>query len=171
MAGATRLLASATVGVLMVVTTPAISHAQAQRTAVSAVVRTASVAPPSILGVVRDEHGLPVADVVVSALGSTTTIAVTDQNGRFEFPTLAPGPYQLRAHLAGYLAPRAQTVHVSAAAPATPTITLGRSGSSTQVLAAGIGAATSTDDVTTLVPAVATDPDTSRRGRVRRLRG
>jgi Carboxypeptidase regulatory-like domain/TonB dependent receptor len=161
MAGATRLLASATVGVMMVVTSPAISQAQAQRAVVSAVAPATPVALPSILGTVRDDHGLPVADVVVSALGSTTTIAVTDKNGRFEFPTLAPGPYQLRAHLAGYLPSRAQTVQVSAAAPARPAITLGRSGSSTQVLAAGIGAATSPDDVTTLVPAAATEPDPS----------
>ena len=30
------------------------------------------------------------------------TVAVTDETGRFEFGTLAPGPYLVRAHLAGY---------------------------------------------------------------------
>ena len=59
----------------------------------------------AILGTVKDDHGQPIANVVVSALGATTTIAVTDKDGRFEFGPLRAGPYLLRAHLAGYVAP------------------------------------------------------------------
>src|SRR5579871_5368595 len=71
-----------------------------------------SLAPGSIQGIVHDEHGFPVPGAVVSALGATTAVAVTDRGGRFELRTLSPGPYLLRAHLAGYVAPRAQVVEV-----------------------------------------------------------
>ena len=48
----------------------------------------------------------------VSIIGSSTTFAVTDRDGRFEAPNLAPGPYLLRAHCRGYLSPKSQTVAV-----------------------------------------------------------
>ena len=38
---------------------------------------------------------------MVSALGAVTTIAVTDPTGHYEFGALTPGPYLVRAHLAG----------------------------------------------------------------------
>ncbi|MEQ1731286.1 MAG: hypothetical protein ABL982_23195, partial [Vicinamibacterales bacterium] len=66
MAGTTSVLASAAVGGLLVVGTPAFASAQqsAARASLSPVVRTASsAAPGSIAGVVRDERGLPVPDV------------------------------------------------------------------------------------------------------------
>ena len=46
------------------------------------VASTASLASGSIFGVVLDERGLPVAGVVVSALGATTVTAVTDKAGQ-----------------------------------------------------------------------------------------
>src|SRR5205814_9107331 len=103
------------------------------------VARFASAAPGSLFGRVEDDKGAPVAGVVVSALGATTTFAVSDRDGRFEFGTLAPGPYMLRAHLSGYVAPRAQMVQVRASARTTSSISLRRAGS-TPVLAAGVGA-------------------------------
>ncbi len=103
------------------------------------VVRTsASAAPGSIAGVVRDERGLPVSNVVVSALGAVTTIAVSDPSGQFQFGGLAPGPYLVRAHLPGYTAPRAQMVQVRASARAVSSIALRREGVPA-VLAAGVG--------------------------------
>jgi len=54
--------------------------------------RLASFAPGALAGVVLDERGIPVPGVIVSALGATTTLAVTDKDGRFEFGTLLPGP-------------------------------------------------------------------------------
>lgn len=153
MAGATRVLASAAVGGLLVVGTPAFASAQqsAARASLSPVVRTASsAAPGSIVGVVRDERGLPVPNVVVSALGAVTTIAVSDSSGQFQFGGLAPGPYLVRAHLAGYMAPRAQMVQVRPSARAVSAIGLRREGVA-PVLAAGVGlsALTATEATTT----------------------
>ena len=77
MTGATSLLASAAVGSLLVVGLPTIALGAAGRVArssASPVARLASsAAPGSISGVVRDERGLPVPNVVVSALGAVTT--------------------------------------------------------------------------------------------------
>ena len=74
----------------------------------------------------------------MSALGAVTTVAVTDASGRFQFGTLTPGPYLIRAHLAGFVAPRAELVQVKASAGTLSTIALRREGS-VPVLAAGIG--------------------------------
>ena len=142
MTGATSFAASAVVGGLLVVGTPVIAPAQVNAARVSAapVVRlSSSAAPGSLSGVVLDERGLPVSSVVVSALGAVTTVAVTDGSGRFQFGTLTPGPYLIRAHLAGYVAPRAELVQVKASAGTLSNIALRREGS-VPVLAAGIGA-------------------------------
>ncbi|HUR34760.1 MAG TPA: TonB-dependent receptor [Vicinamibacterales bacterium] len=141
MTGATSFVASAAVGGLLVVATPALAPAQpgAARAAAAPVVRlTPASAPGSLSGVVRDERGLPIANVVVSALGAVTTLAITDSTGRFEFGTLTPGPYLLRAHLAGYVAPRAQMVQVRTSARAVSAIALRREGAA-PVLIAGLG--------------------------------
>lgn len=100
--------------------------------------RQASSAPGTLTGLVQDERGLPVANVVVSVLGAVTTVAVTDVTGRFELGMLAPGPYLLRAHRAGYLAPRAHMVQVGASSRTTSSIAIRREGSP-PVLVAGIG--------------------------------
>lgn len=141
MTGATSVLASAAVGGLLVVGTANGAPAQqgVARPSGTPVVRpVSSAAPGSISGIVRDERGLPVENVVVSALGAVTTLAVTDASGRFEFGTLTPGPYLVRAHLSGYTAPRAQMVEVRASARSISTIALRREGAM-PVLAAGLG--------------------------------
>lgn len=140
MARATSVLASAAVGGLLVVTAATVAQAQdAARPFLSSAVRPVSPAPGSIAGFIHDERGLPVANAVVSILGAITTVAVTDEDGRFEFGVLTPGAYLVRAHLAGYVAPRARVVHVRASARASSTIALRREGSP-PVLMAGIGA-------------------------------
>jgi len=141
MTGATSVLASAAVGSLLVVGTAA-AQQSAPRASASSVVRLASsAAAGSISGLVRDERNLPVRNVVVSALGAVTTAAVTDSAGRYEFRALTPGPYLVRAHLAGYVAPRAQIVQVHASARTVSAIALRREGSP-PVLAAGLGVIT-----------------------------
>lgn len=141
MAGTTSALASVAVGSFLVAGAAAGAPApqSAVRPSVSAVVRpVSSSAPGSISGVVKDDRGLPVEHVVVSALGAVTTIAITDATGRFEFGTLTPGPYLLRAHLPGFVAPRAQVVEVRASARSVSGIALRREGVA-PVLAAGLG--------------------------------
>src|SRR3954468_12769824 len=138
MARASRLLASA-LAWLMLLGTAGVSGAQsAPDLTAQAVGRLASFAPGSILGLVQNEKGDPIAGVVVSALGATTTFVITDQAGRFEFGTLSPGPYLVRAHLAGYLAPRPQMVEVRASIRSNSSIALRRAGTAAPVLAAGV---------------------------------
>jgi hypothetical protein len=104
------------------------------------VMHVASLAPGSILGVVQDERGLPVPGAIVSALGTTTAVAVSDRTGRFELRTLTPGPYLLRAHLSGYVASRGQVVEVRSSSRSSSSIALRRANpSSMPVVAAGIG--------------------------------
>ncbi|HEY7291651.1 MAG TPA: TonB-dependent receptor [Vicinamibacterales bacterium] len=111
---------------------------------VQPVTHVASLAPGSILGVVLDDRGLPVPGAIVSALGTTTSVVVSDRQGRFELRTLTPGPYLVRAHLSGYFASRGQVIEVHSSARTTSSIALRRSNtaastSSPPVLAAGIG--------------------------------
>jgi hypothetical protein len=122
--------------------------ARAQRTAlVPPVSRVAAFVPGAIFGTVQDETGAPIEGVVVSALGATTTVAVTDAKGRFEFGKLSAGPYLLRAHFTGYVAPRPQIVQVRPSARSTSSIALHRSGESVPVFTAGVGASGTTDTV------------------------
>jgi len=131
---------SAGVGSLILLGTPALCAAQAASAAaivpVSVVNRIAVPTPGSIFGVVRDETGAPVAGATVSVLGATAKVAVTDRDGRFELLTLAPGSYLLRAHLTGYVAPRAQVVDVQ---PNVPTVSALALRHAPAVVAAGVG--------------------------------
>jgi hypothetical protein len=136
MARAARLVASATVGSLIAFGAPLLASAQTEP-ASTPVVRTSQTAG-AIIGTVKDDHGQAIASAVVSAVGATTVIAVTDKSGRFEFGSLPPGEYLLRAHLAGYVAPRGLSVRVNASSQATSAITLSRGTSSAPILAAGL---------------------------------
>src|SRR5437773_1268535 len=115
-----RSMASAAVGVLILFCLATAVSAQGE----SQVLRVASVATGSIAGVVQDEKGAAVAGAVVSALGPTTAVAVTDPGGRFELRTLSPGPYVLRARLTGFVASRGQIVEVRSSARASSSIAL-----------------------------------------------
>ena len=140
MTGRSGLAASAALGSLMLLGTPVICDAQ--RTgglATPPVGRIAAFAPGSIQGIVRDETGIPVAGAVVSAIGATTSVAVTDRNGRFDLQALSPGPYLVRAHLGGYMAPRAQVIEVRASGRTSSSIALRRAGAA-PLLAASVGA-------------------------------
>ena len=59
----------------------------------------------AIKGVVSDDVGGPLAGAMVSALGATMAMTVTDANGRFSLDKLPAGDYTLRAHLAAGLRP------------------------------------------------------------------
>jgi hypothetical protein len=141
--------ASALVGlVLLSVSTVALAQGIPQ---VQPVTHVASLAPGSILGVVQDERGLPVPGATVSALGTTTAIAVSDRTGRFELRTLTPGPYLLRAHLSGYVASRGQVVEVRSSMRSTSSIAMRRSSlastTTPTVLTAGMGPGGANDPI------------------------
>ena len=82
----------------------------------------------TISGSVLDERGKPLDGVVVSAMGGSTSFAVTDRSGQFTLQSLMPGPYLVRAHLDGYLPGRSTMVNVRPSGRATSTFTLKRQG-------------------------------------------
>jgi len=153
-----RLIAQSAVGVLVLLYG---GQAAVRAQASQVVSHLASLAPGAIHGVVQDEKGLPVAGAMVSALGASSAFAVTDRSGRFELRTLPPGPYVVRAHSTGFVASRAQLVHVPPSARVSSSIALRHSGS-TPILAAGIGVAPdspppSPDDGTPAEPKIEDD--------------
>jgi len=139
-----RLIAQSAVGVLVLLYG---GQAAVRAQAAEVVRHLASLAPGAIHGVVQDEKGIPVAGAMVSALGASTAYAVTDGSGRFELRTLSPGPYVVRAHSTGFVASRAQVVHVPPSARVSSSIAL-RHSSPPSILAAGIGAISDTSQPT-----------------------
>jgi hypothetical protein len=112
------------------------------RTHVPAPVQTSAAPHAVVNGVVLDDGGRPLAGAVVSAFGSTSVFAVSDPEGRFCFRNVPYGPYVVRAHLQGYVPPRARLVQVNQASLTVSAIALSRSGDGEEVpvLAAGVGA-------------------------------
>lgn len=155
MGSQSRRIASAAAGVLALLCVGRSARAQGADELVG---RVASFAPGSIAGVVQDEQGAAIEGAVVSAVGSTSAFTVSDRGGRFVLPTLAPGPYLLRAHLTGLVAPRGQIIEVRPSARAASSIALHRVATSEpdplRVLAAGLG-------VPATGPVPAAEPDGS----------
>jgi hypothetical protein len=114
MARLTGLLAAAIVGATLV---PA--HAQSRIPVIpvraSVQGQQARLTLGSIQGIVIDDRGGPLAGAMVSALGAATLMATTDARGRFLIQPLPSGEYQLRVHLAGFIATRRDRVYVNAA--------------------------------------------------------
>jgi hypothetical protein len=122
MKGTSRLTAS-TVGVLVLLSVA--MRAEGPVAGTEPVGRVAALAIGSIFGTVQDEKGAPIGGATVSALGATRVYSFTDRYGRFEL-RVAPGPYLVRAHLAGFIAPRGQIVEVRANSSSTSSIALRR---------------------------------------------
>ncbi len=87
-----------------------------------------------IEGVVVDERGNPLAGAMVSALGSTSAVAVTDRRGAFVMGALPAGAYMVRAHMAGFAPSRRQLLEVRSTAPARFTVALQRAATSAAAL-------------------------------------
>jgi outer membrane receptor protein involved in Fe transport len=107
------------------------------------ITRIAAATTGTIGGVVLDERGQPLDGVVVSAMGNSTSFAVSDRAGQFTLRSLMPGPYLVRAHLTGYLPARGVMVSVRPSARTVSTFTLRREGATgeTRIAAAGLGGA------------------------------
>jgi hypothetical protein len=88
---------------------PALASAQ---TTSDRPVLTARLTLGSIQGTVSDDHGGPPAGAMVSALGATTALAITDAHGKFLINALPPGEYMLRVHMAGFVSSRRDYVKV-----------------------------------------------------------
>jgi hypothetical protein len=125
----TPSLIAAAAGVLVHLCVPLPAGAQSSPSSaqqVSSLAALASLTPGAIQGSVQDELGAPVSGAVVSALGSSSAFAVTDRTGRFELRSLPPGPYLVRAHLVGFVAPRGQVVRVLPSTKASSSIAMRR---------------------------------------------
>ena len=90
------------------------------------VARVARLSAGTIIGVVSDEHGGPIAGARVTAVGATMALAFTDKSGRFETETLPPGDYVVRAHHTGFAASRREIVRVGGAPAAVPKLEMRR---------------------------------------------
>src|SRR5262245_15232132 len=127
----------AAAGTLALLGLPLNARAEQSPPSIQPAAHLAAVASGSLQGTVKDDTGVPVAGAMVSAVGATPTVAITDREGRFTFETLSPGPYFVRVHLSGYVAPRAQMVEVRPSTRTSSTISLRRAVSNT-VLEAGL---------------------------------
>ncbi|MBA3269780.1 MAG: TonB-dependent receptor, partial [Acidobacteria bacterium] len=104
------------------------------------ITQIATATAGSISGQVLDERGQPLDGVVVSAMGGSTSFAVSDRVGQFTLRALMPGPYLLRAHLEGYLPARYTMVTVRPSGQTISTFTLRRAATAgeSRMTAAGV---------------------------------
>lgn len=130
---------------------PAAAAQPADQTArPAAPARLAHAQQARINGTIRDDRGEAVPGALVTALGATSSLAVTDDAGYFSL-ALPPGEYQLRVHSDGYSSTFREMVLLGARASLTRSIVINRTGERT-VLAAGLGGRA------VLPPAGAADP-------------
>jgi Carboxypeptidase regulatory-like domain/TonB dependent receptor len=107
----------------------------------SFVTKIAAATTGTISGVVLDERGHPLNGVVVSAMGGSTSFAVSDRVGQYTLRALTPGAYLVRAHLEGYLPARNTIVTVRPSGRTVSSFTLRREGraGAARVTTAGAG--------------------------------
>ena len=124
----------------------------------------ATLEPGRVEGYVLDDRGEALSGVVVSIIGKVTAFSITDAKGHFAMPTLAPGPYLVRAHATGYIAPKPQMIQVRANGLTSWSGVLRRSdGDGLTVLAAGVGATADAPAVVdTKAPGDAASADTAK---------
>jgi hypothetical protein len=125
------------------------------------ITQIASATTGIIVGQVLDERGQPLEDAVISAIGGSTSFAVSDGAGHFTLRALTPGPYLVRAHLEGYVAARHTIVTVRPSMRSVSTFTLRREDG--RVIAAGATAIEAAPD------AVSTRDESETAWRLRRL--
>ena len=106
------------------------------------VTELATLATGQIVGQVHDQAGQPIVGVVISALGSATAFAVSDEMGQFSLRQLPPGPYLVRAHREGYLTVRGTIIEVRPSSRTPSSLTMHREGTAAapRVAEAGVGA-------------------------------
>jgi hypothetical protein len=130
------------------------------------ITQIAAATTGTITGLVLDDRGLPLDGVVISAMGSSTSFAVSDRVGQFTMRSLTPGPYLVRAHRDGYLPARNTMVNVRPSARTVSTFTLRRAGPRAGgVVAAGVGVTE-----VTAAPAATERDETETEWRLRHLR-
>jgi hypothetical protein len=102
--------------------------------------RIATTQQARIAGTIKDDTGAAIEGALVSVLGATSSLAVTDGAGYFSL-ALPPGEYQIRVHRDGYSSGFREMVLLGAHASIKRAIVLNRTGERA-VLTAGIGGRT-----------------------------
>lgn len=160
MSQSARSQLNVSVGMLMAVVCASTAHAQVSPLQSASAPKKpewqqASLNSGRVQGVVRDDRGLAVGGVSISAVGTTTAVAFSDTNGRFLLP-LPSGEYLLRAHRDGYASSYRDLVMVRAGTSTERTITVTRQvavvPASRPVMVAGVPGGS-------VVPASAVDPE------------
>src|SRR5262245_30874098 len=108
-----RLIASASVGGLMLLGTSAFGGEHRPGRGPAPAVRQWAGRSGLVAGVVLDERGRPVSGAEVSAVGATKLTTTTDQSGRFEFRSVPEGSYVVRARLEGWGAAAPRLISVA----------------------------------------------------------
>lgn len=102
----------------------------------------ASLLLGGIQGTVVDDHGGPLPGAMVSALGTTAAMTVTDSRGRFVIQPLPSGQYVLRVNHSGFVSTRREGIRVGSTAADVDRIQLRRAGddalAARPILAAGM---------------------------------
>ena len=80
-----------------------------------------------IAGTIKDDKGAAIEGALVSALGATSSLTVSDTAGRFSL-ALPPGEYQIRVHREGYTSTFRELLLLRASASITRAIVLRRTG-------------------------------------------
>lgn len=113
------------------------------------ITQIASATTGVIAGQVLDQRGQALPDAVISAIGGSTSFAVSDRGGQFTLRALTPGPYLVRAHLEGYVAARHTMVTVRPSSRSVSTFTLRREGDGRVVAAGATAISAPADSVST----------------------
>lgn len=154
-----RAQLNVSVGLLVaVVCTPAL-HAQTPPAASKQIKKPewqqASISGGKVLGIVRDERGLAVDGVRISAVGTTIATVYSDRSGRFTLP-LPSGDYVIRAQRDGYASSSREIVMVRPSNSIERTITITRqqvtATTARPVMVAGVSSGP-------FIPASAVEPD------------
>jgi len=129
----------------------------------------------TIQGLVLDDGGAPIGGAVVTATGASTVFGITDRLGHFTLKSVPPGPYLLRARMAGFAAPHGQTVQVVSNNAASSSIALHRldpvrAGQAPPIVPASIGgfgsALQTPDDAESPAAKAAEDSDNTTEGEI-----
>jgi hypothetical protein len=109
-----RVLSAAAIAAAIGAGTPAVALGQqlGRHAPVLQSVRATIIPTAAISGTVSDEHGGPLPGAMVSVIGATIAMDVTDAQGRFSLGQLPIGEYILAAHRQGFAAVRRQIVRV-----------------------------------------------------------
>lgn len=119
-----------------------------------------------IAGTIKDDQGGVIEGAIVTALGVTQGLTISDRSGHFSL-ALPPGEYQIRVHREGYASSFRELLLLRASASISRAIVLHKT-SEPSILAAGLGAGPRVPSIASPDPKA--HPHTEQAWRLRRLK-